>query len=1039
MKSRSMLLGYLLTVLLLFSVQTSIGDLPANPSPSRQIIERETDSQDCERTSDDRHVPAAAIDMNAVPYTVENTPEAFQGYNLFVLGRYSTETGNVDEQLLIMDMEGNIVADRYIGEINTFSCPAELITPSTALVGTSEGAAIWNITDDTMEYFGIYGHHEYEYNPNADTIFTLRWLEVEIEGETYLYDTIAEYNKSGDLIWSLDVSTFMPPEQWCPFHDYGGGHPDISHSNTIFYEAEDDIIYYNSRNTNTFYKISHSTKEVLWGVGEYGNFTMFDIYGNQRSNLFYHAHSVERVDENTFILFDNDLHNQTDITNHVSRMLEIEIDLDSMTANQTWMWQAPSTYYSAGWGDADRLPNGNRLGAFGYWSSGGQFSSSLVEVDGEGNIVWEMQFGYTSEYMYGVYRMERIRFQPHLVSPHDGQVFPPDNSSISWDCWFNYRNKEVFESNYTLLLDDVKYSEGNFSYDTFWRPTRLDFNISGLELGEHNATLLIGDGYGNTASDLIEFNMTAVSLVRVAPSVMEKGNPANRISWTGFTPSPLTCKVFCNGTQCLEFEWTGEEILLDPANLSVGNNHISLEFWNGTERVYDEDFWVELAPTLPPAIEPQQDAALGLFWNMSFVLEWNLHDTSPKSWSIAINDTTVASGTQSSRDYEVTWSVPTLDEGIYAVELKVTDELNLTSYDSVTLVINPPHSPVIEPAEFNTEIIWGTEDALLKWRAHGSETWWLFRNGTLFASGSSSGIDIENPIESWQQEGWRLGKYNLTLVCSDGSENRTSTTWVDVIYSRGDAYADTFAETRSSWYLMGSNALGPPDGGVATVFLDYGNGYLTLDMGEYGHILNGAGDDFTVIAGGGEYTVSVGNSLSDAFASLGSGTGNQSFDLLPSGLESVRYVMVEYHDDDAVLLDAIVAIHFDVVTDDTTPPIVEGPEDITGVFNETTYELHWSCSDATPWSYSILIDGVTIESGPWEGEDIPLSYLQDAAGTVNITLVLTDLFGNNATDEVRVTLENNTPPSDNLILTVVTGVAVIGVAAVSVVVYVRRR
>ncbi|TFG05942.1 hypothetical protein EU538_10930 [Candidatus Thorarchaeota archaeon] len=982
---------------------------------------------------------SSEIDMTAVPYSVYHGDGAFEGYNLFALGEYNRNTGTVANQLLIMDMDGNIVYDRYVGDRNTFSCPVELINPNTALIGVPTGAALLHLDNDSVHELGFSGHHEYEYNPNNDTYFTLKRIVQEFDGTEYLFDTILEFTPTGSMVWGLNVSDFISPSQWCPYHDYASGNPDVSHSNTVFYDAENDVIYYNSRNTNTFYKIDHATKEVIWGLGEYGNFMMYDIYGNERNSLFYHAHSVEPLDEDELILFDNDLHNQTSVTNHISRMLEITINETTMTANQSWMWQAPTAYYSAGWGDADRLPNGNRLGTFGYWSSGGLFSSSLVEVNPSGDIVWEVQFDYTSDCMYGVYRMERIRFEPSLSSSNDGDVLSSESPLLSWDCWYDFRNKEECLGNYTLFVDGIFRSEGAFNYQTFWRPTKLEFDLSDIALGSHNASLVIDDGYGNTANDTIEFSITAFSISRESPDIVEQTNPAHTIEWTGFTPTPLTCNITCNGTQCLLLEWLGEDILLYPANLSLGVNHLVLELWNGTEMVYWEELWIEMTPPLPPMVTQGQTSPVEIFWNMSHTLTWSLHDISPQSWTLLVDDQVYLTGVQSSRDYEVSWDIPRLDEGTYEIELLVTDQLNMTSIAPLTLVIQPPHPPAIDTSLLDTEIIWGTEDVSLKWRLHGSQQWWLYRNGSLFDSDTSAEIDIEITIESWQREAWRLGTYNLTLLSSDGNQNASSTTWVDVIYSRGDPFADSFAETRSSWYLMGSNAVGPPDGNTATIFLDYGNGYLTLDMGKYGHILNGGGMDFTIVAGGGEYTVSVGNSLSDVFASLGHATGNQSFDLLPTGLASVRYVMIEYHDGDAVLLDGIVAIHFDVVTDDATPPIVEGPEDISSVFNETTYELHWSCSDATPWSYSILIDDVTVESGPWEGEDISLSYLQEAAGTVNITLVLTDLFGNNATDEVRVTLESHTPPSDNLILTVVIGVAVIGVAAVSVVVYVRRR
>ena len=53
---------------------------------------------------------------------------------------------------------------------------------------------------------------------------------------------------------------------------------------------------------------------------------MYDIYGDQKDILFYHGHALEIIDDNSFIYFDNDEHNQTNALNRQSRIIEISID-----------------------------------------------------------------------------------------------------------------------------------------------------------------------------------------------------------------------------------------------------------------------------------------------------------------------------------------------------------------------------------------------------------------------------------------------------------------------------------------------------------------------------------------------------------------------------------------------------------------------------------------------------------------------------------------------------------------------------------------
>ena len=107
-----------------------------------------------------------------------------------------------------------------------------------------------------------------------------------------------------------------------------------------------------------------------------------------------------------FLMFDNDLHNKTDFDNRRSRILEVTINENTMTAWASWVWTAPREKFSGYWGDADRLPNGNRLGVFGtqHHDLEGSSGAYLVEITPEGEIVREYDF----QRGYGMYRCEII-------------------------------------------------------------------------------------------------------------------------------------------------------------------------------------------------------------------------------------------------------------------------------------------------------------------------------------------------------------------------------------------------------------------------------------------------------------------------------------------------------------------------------------------------------------------------------------------------------------------------------------------------------
>lgn len=431
----------------------------------------------------------------------------FDGYNLFVLRLRKPADPNFRQRVLfITDMNGEIFIEKTFNDSEigaSQSQNVEFINSTTVIMGESDGLALWNVYNDQTMIFNFYGHHEYEYNHANNTFLTLQVYIKEINEVKYVYDRIEEYDMSSQLVWSLDTDSFISHTQWCPFKDLNRGLRDITHTNSIFSDPEEDVLYCNMRNVNTFYKIDHKTGKVLWGLGEYGNFTLFDRYGRERTNLFYHAHAVEKVGDHTFILFDNDLHNQTNPEHRRSQILELTINETTMTANETWSWSAPAEYYSPYWGDADRLPNGNRLGTFGVIRRPGIIGVRLVEVNNEGDIVWEMDFNNSEEFVYGVYRMERFRLTPILSAPPDLHVRSNDPVNLIWQTWYNFRTRYTMSGSYTLYLDGKPIESGAHTFDEYWRPTDLTITLDWLSTGTHNLTLVLMDEGNHSTHDTV--------------------------------------------------------------------------------------------------------------------------------------------------------------------------------------------------------------------------------------------------------------------------------------------------------------------------------------------------------------------------------------------------------------------------------------------------------------------------------------------------------------------------------------------------------
>jgi len=354
-----------------------------------------------------------------IPFEISRYGEAWNGYLAFGLFDGSAS------HLIVMDTNGVIHFSRHA---NAFTYhDVQLIAPEVLMY---QGEPLththfWNLrTNEVTDFPNVVGHHEIEYNPKTDTFLTLRWEYLNIDNKTVGFDTIVELDREGRVLWSWNTSKYFNISQACPYCDPG----DFTHANTAFWDQDKNIIYLNLRNLDTFCKIDKATGQLLWSCGRYGNFTLLDEDGNTVKSLWAHSHSVKEVEPNVFLMFDNDLHNRENPTSQNSRMIEVTVNEENMTAWISWKWTAPREYWSPIWGDADRLPNGDRLGTFGttdhyYPNSSG---AVLIEVNQNGEMVLQFTFPYGM----GIYRTEQINLNIPFYIDGDSQ-FTIENGVIS--------------------------------------------------------------------------------------------------------------------------------------------------------------------------------------------------------------------------------------------------------------------------------------------------------------------------------------------------------------------------------------------------------------------------------------------------------------------------------------------------------------------------------------------------------------------------------------------------------------------------------
>lgn len=941
-------------------------------------------------------------DFEDVSLSVYNAEGALQGYNLFSVSRFNSLTLNYSRLLVVVDMDGNTIAQHDAGTTGRNDLPASLIDQETALVGIDTGAALWHLNNNSITPLPFTSHHEYEFNPNSNTVFTFEWYFIEINGTNYRYDWIKEYDLSGVLVWSLDTRTFIPPEWMCLRCGELPTYVDLPHSNTIFYDAETDTLLYNPRNIDTFFKINHTNSEIIWGIGEHGNFSMYSLAGDPVSALFSHSHSVEQVNDTTYILFDNDYHDDFFLSEEKSRIVEITVNETTMTANHSWIWTAPDSYYCRFWGDADRLPNGNRLGTFGYFTHNeGGYSARLVEVDESGTIVWSMDFPDSGAYSYGIYRCERVLTSPYVSKPEDITTNPGQEVTIQWDVGAPWRSRGTTNGNYTILFNDEVEDEGTILFDPFWQTQPVGIATSDLGPGLTNATISVMDEWGNVTSDTIMVTVRDIVLLRDCPSSIELGQTNADAVWTVMTLfEDLNFTIQVNGSLYLESELVGGEISLHLDEFDPGF-HIFNVTVSGSFASESDEVGVHIYANEIPLILGQSADSILTFGDY-ILLNWTIDDRSPKCWDLYIDDTLETSTEWLTTPYQISWNFSSRIPGLHDITLQLFDYAGNNHTTSVFVDIVSPGHPIVIWACESTEIPWNQSEACLEWEVFFASSFTLWKNGTSLLSGPVEDYSVEVVID-WHSIEWRSGYHNLTLAVTDDSRVKSSLeVWFTIFLDLGDPFADLVVEDESEWYINGDAALSENDGVNATIYEDYASGYLTLDMGEGEEIIDGDSEDFRVYATGGPYGVYVSESLEQGFILLASSQGTDSFDISTLGLTEVRYVRIMCQTSEPVYIDAVRSLHFTQLVVEHQPPTIVGLGSIVMYEDNASVIIYWEVYDVAPWEYTILVDDVVVESGTWANGMLEFQFTNPGIGNYSVKLILTDLFFNQALDTVEV-------------------------------------
>ncbi|MCH8905938.1 MAG: aryl-sulfate sulfotransferase [Candidatus Heimdallarchaeota archaeon] len=920
----------------------------------------------------------------------------FDAINMFTTFRLYNNRTSVTS-LIFADMDGEILIEKAIenGGSNLSDMTSEMINSTTVLMSDNNGPYLWNMETDEEIRYNIDGHHEYEFNPNSNTVFTLGRTSLWINGTNYTYDMILESDVNGNIVWQFNTSAWIDPE---PLGD--SILTDYTHGNSVFYEADLDVIYYNARNINTFYKINHTTGDLIWGLGELGEFDLKNLAGEPTGSMFTQAHAVEPIGNNTFIMMDNGYRDLIDgQLQTTSRLLEIQINEETKEAWESWNWIPPLGYKIPWWGDADKLPNGNRFGTFGTsFKIGFDMGARLPEVDDVG-IVWEMNFPTENGFTQAMYRSERISFSPVIFGDQQINVLGNQDAEVSWKTHYNFRSKQTFNGLYEIYLDGLIVDSNSHKFESLWLGTEIVFNFGKLIDGNHNATLLLMDEAGHDTSFYTNIEVGDFIITGVTTMDFERGLNES-FTFEGLTPSTLETFIYLNDMFQESFIWAGEAHEFGLWALDAGTYNLRIELFNNSQSIFNETVIINIYPQLAPEFLASP-VDFEVARDRLFELTWELFDYSPASYKVYIDENLYLSRNWYNQFATRSTFVSLQLSGFHNVTIVAEDLTGMTTSLELNITVPFESTPLIlqEPLELRFE--WKS-DIDLTWLVTGVTSWELQRNGVSFITGQGVVNKISLPI-NWFEDEWIPNTYNMSLILfnDDSGISVKYDFQIEIVVKLADFYANSYLPEGTLFVNLADNALGVPDGQYAAIIGYYGLGYITLDMGDNEDINNEIGSDFIVYTTNqGQYEVSAGNNPT-TLQKLGRASGIQGFDLSIIGLESARFVRIELVSGLKIELDAIEAIYVSDILNDDSPPIINGPEDHT-LFLDQSVNLQWIIDDLTPLRFEVKINNVKVISGLIDDPVIALSFVGSQLGVFQIEMIVTDVFDNFASDIVVI-------------------------------------
>lgn len=314
------------------------------------------------------------------PFAVEVPPDGTED-DLVVFGVSALDADVLDfARMVAVDRHGTVVWE-YARRAPFLAPVTEVHLLDDGTLATGHNSSFVQLDLDGTEVFRYVGntaHHDIDPTRSGGFIFLTFDVFADRPGEPVLGDGIEIIEKGAQFpSWFWLARDHIPrtdrdPIDWANVM-FGIGH-DWTHANALTFDEDAGKIYVNIRNLNRLYCIDYPSGDVLWVMGDGGDFGQ---------GLWAHSHDPTFVADNRFLMFDNGAL-RPGTAEEYSRIIEVEFDADERRAEIVWEYRETPDFYAFAQGAVSVQPDGNVFVTDGI-------NARIFEVTRDKRVVWQLR------------------------------------------------------------------------------------------------------------------------------------------------------------------------------------------------------------------------------------------------------------------------------------------------------------------------------------------------------------------------------------------------------------------------------------------------------------------------------------------------------------------------------------------------------------------------------------------------------------------------------------------------------------------------